>query len=439
MHLYMSALHRNETFDLGAFTILCAASMYALVRCVQTNLVITDMFCLTSLLVSTVRRDGKTRIPSVVLALALLALFASTTLYFVYAILAMRSTIFNLLAYAVLTAWQSLPPEQAFEPPSTGLFKDYNPAQVCARTAALSVNVRRPCSFHPIQHCHALTCWVRRSYSAMRSSAGEPASFGRTVAPPKGSASRSFWRPSVSGHVVVQCPSAASRMVYLLDFVFFVGLGLVDIEHTCVPDSTVITNPSDASAGFLYARFSYGVAASALSFGTNFWATALVGYKALCVVPLAFSSKIFILTSAQGVEEIHQEARHRGLARAPDGARPRAPRRVRRVLLCGLGKCSVAPYASPVRSLIGCVQPVYVQAVVVVWQIGDYEAADVSAGADSFWGVYGVAIAGALVPVIVCCPMSSLPPCFPFRGSTADRLLRGSRRCIPPSSSSSSR
>ena len=53
--------------------------------------------------------------------------------------------------------------------------------------------------------------------------------------------------------------------------------------HTCVPDPTGPSSPRTADAGFLYSNFSYGVAAAALSFGTNLWATLLVGYKALYV------------------------------------------------------------------------------------------------------------------------------------------------------------
>ena len=64
----------------------------------------------------------------------------------------------------------------------------------------------------------------------------------------------------------------------------------MDIEHTCVRDPILTgrtTSPRDADAGFMhmYFGFAYGIdiAATALSFSINFWATAFVRYKALYV------------------------------------------------------------------------------------------------------------------------------------------------------------
>ena len=125
-----------------------------------------------------------------------------------------------------------------------------------------------------------------------------------------------------------------------------VGLGLVDTKRTCIPETGRTPNLRDAGAGFLYTGFSYGIAATALSFSTNFWATALVGYRALYVAFLfLLHSTVKLIESlafGQGVEEVREEARarHRRLARAPgvDGARPLARPLVWRVLLRHLGK-----------------------------------------------------------------------------------------------------
>ncbi|PIL36318.1 hypothetical protein GSI_00006 [Ganoderma sinense ZZ0214-1] len=261
-----------------------------------------------------VQRDRKIRVSSVILLLALLALFTSTTLYFVYTILSTGSSVLSLLVYSAEALW-SLPPAQALEVPRANLFKNYGPAQACARTAALSINVRLP----------------RSSLLARRISS-------LTLSP-------------VTGNRAIKGISIAFLLVTF-------SMGLVDIEHTCIPDSGGIASLRTVNAGFLYSNFSYGVAASALSFGTNLWATLLVGYKALA--SRRFTRKHAIAGSL-GLQTEH-------------------------VLLLLVE--SGAFYCA-------------VWAVVIVWQIGEYVAADASAGVSSFWVVYGDMIAGALVPVIV--------------------------------------
>ena len=192
-----------------------------------------------------------------------------------------------------------------------------------------------------------------------------------------------------------------------------VGLGLVDTKRTCIPETGRTPNLRDAGAGFLYTGFSYGIAATALSFSTNFWATALVGYRALYVAFLfLLHSTVKLIESlafGQGIQEVREEARHRGLARVSDGACPLAPPRVWRVLLCHLGefRFQFAGYASLracrliCRVSAVCLLYVCAQAIVVVWQIGVYVYADADGGMNSFWEVYGFMVEAALVPVIV--------------------------------------
>ena len=86
------------------------------------------------------RRDGNARVPSLALVLALLALFTSTTFYFIYTILSTQTPILRLLLFSAQEL-PSLTPAQVSRIPKTGLFTDYSFTQECVRTSALSVNV----------------------------------------------------------------------------------------------------------------------------------------------------------------------------------------------------------------------------------------------------------------------------------------------------------
>ncbi|PIL33548.1 hypothetical protein GSI_04171 [Ganoderma sinense ZZ0214-1] len=112
----------------------------------------------------------------------------------------------------------------------------------------------------------------------------------------------------------------------------------------------------------MYSGVSYGVAASALSFGTNFVATLLVGYK-------AWVSRRFIR---------------------------------KHVIAGSLARQTERLFTLLVESgALYCV----LWAVVVAWQIGDYQAAvETKAGTNTFWDVFGVFIRGALVPLIAIYP-----------------------------------
>ena len=304
------------------------------------------------------RRDGKVRVPSLVLALALLALFTSTTVYFVYTLLSTESSVLTLLVSSA-ELLLSLPDAQLRQIPSTGLFKNYGRAQACARTTALSVNVRLslfPPSgstrFPPTVNSRSRAWVTRRSCLETRSCAGVRASSGRATALSGRPVSFSCWRRLVSrlSSFIIHRSSFDVELTPSTPLSCMipgpcVGLGLVDIKRTCIPETGRIPNLRDAGAGFLYTGLSYGIAATALSFSTNFWATALVGYRALYVAFLfLLHSTVKLIESlafGQGVEEVREEARHRGLARASDGARPLAPPRVWRVLLCNMGMSSV--------------------------------------------------------------------------------------------------
>ncbi|KAI1790668.1 hypothetical protein LXA43DRAFT_1095270 [Ganoderma leucocontextum] len=128
-----------------------------------------------------------------------------------------------------------------------------------------------------------------------------------------------------------------------------------------------LARAADSEAGFLYARFLYGLAGSALSFGTNLWATVLVGYKAL--VSRRFVRKHRVIAGSLGLQ-------------------------TKRVPSLLVGRESGAFYCA-------------VWAAVVVWHIAsDYAAADANAAGNngSFWAVYGAVISGALVPIIAIYP-----------------------------------
>ncbi|PIL26704.1 hypothetical protein GSI_11231 [Ganoderma sinense ZZ0214-1] len=112
----------------------------------------------------------------------------------------------------------------------------------------------------------------------------------------------------------------------------------------------------------MYSGVSSGVAASVLSFSTNLCATVLVGYKAW-------------------------EAR----------------RRLRQYIVAG----PVASQMEKVFALLVESGAAYcaLWAVVVAWQIGDYQTeVETNAGNNTFWDIFGVIINDALVPLIAIYP-----------------------------------
>ena len=164
-------------------------------------LIVTYSSCLTKL-GAPIRGDGKAQVPSIVLALTLLALFTSTTVNFVYTILAVQSSMLNLLI-SVVEVLLPLSPAQIDFPRPELLFKDYGFAQECAWTSALSVNVGQLPSPHflatplPATVTHVLGP-SHRSYSGTRSFAGARASFGGAIMSSGRSALFSCWRRLVS-------------------------------------------------------------------------------------------------------------------------------------------------------------------------------------------------------------------------------------------------
>ena len=60
-------------------------------------------------------------------------------------------------------------------------------------------------------------------------------------------------------------------------------MGIVDAVFTCNPSLSWTPDRHVVGTGSMYQGFSYGVAASVLSFSTNLLATVLVGFKAWCV------------------------------------------------------------------------------------------------------------------------------------------------------------
>ncbi|KAM5536749.1 hypothetical protein V8D89_009588 [Ganoderma adspersum] len=274
----------------GLFTILCAASIYALTQR---------------------RSGGRIRIPAIVLALTLLILFISTTVYLVYTILSVQSGIMNTFLYSANVLWPI--PYGDVEIP-TGLFKDYNMAQQCAGTATLTINILLG---------DAIVCW----------------------------------RACVLWH--------RSRLVKGICIAFLLttfALGIVDTRFTCAPSNNSFLDRNAVGTGSMYSGVSSGVAASVLSFSTNLCATVLVGYKAW-------------------------EAR----------------RRLREYIVAG----PMASQMEKVFALLVESGAAYcaLWAVVVAWQIGDYQKiVETNSGNNTFWDIFDVIIKGALVPLIAIYP-----------------------------------
>ena len=111
---------------------------------------------------------GRIRVPAIVLALTILALFTSTTIYLVYTILMVKSSILNDLLFSPNLLWSL--PYGSLELPKTP-FKDYTLDQQCAGTLALTINVgvlsSSPCARLSVAHLprlqillgDAIVCW----------------------------------------------------------------------------------------------------------------------------------------------------------------------------------------------------------------------------------------------------------------------------------------
>ena len=109
----------------------------------------------------------------------------------------------------------------------------------------------------------------------------------------------------------------------------------------------------------------------------------------------------------QGSEKTSAPVLCRGARGVPDGEGVLAARGVRGGLLRSLGAPSSLWFThDSVGTNIECTQ-----AVVVAWQIGDYQQnVETHAGSHSFWEIFKVIIDGALVPLIVRPLISNLPP-----------------------------
>ncbi len=80
-------------------------------------------------------------------------------------------------------------------------------------------------------------------------------------------------------------------------------MGIVDMTYTCDQFHNTGLSRGAVGTGAMYGGYSYGVAATVLSFSTNFYATTLVGYRAWCVPshmpPHPYFSPIGLLREAR--------------------------------------------------------------------------------------------------------------------------------------------
>ena len=177
----------------------------------------------------------------------------------------------------------------------------------------------------------------------------------------------------------------------------------------------------------MYAGVSSGVAASVLSFCTNLCATVLVGYKAWCVTSWMSSMPCLRLTG------LSREARMRLRQYIVAGPVASQMEKVFALLVeSGAVYCAIWVCLPSGDCEYQCAD--FVKAIVVAWQIGDYQKeVETNAGNNSFWDIFGLIINSALVPLIVRPPMLS----WLIIAEPEPCLLR--RRSIRQSSSCSSR
>ncbi|TBU40622.1 hypothetical protein BD309DRAFT_899608 [Dichomitus squalens] len=259
------------------------------------------------------QRSGRLQRSSIALSLTLFVLFVSTTVYLVITLLASQSTILQAIFLSATALW-GLPSTQFINAPNSATTKDYTGIQSCAGTATLTINILLGDS---------IVCW-------------------RACV---------LWRDN---------PLIKTMCIVFLIATF--GMGIVDAVFTCNPSLSWTPDHHVVGTGSMYQGFSYGVAASVLSFSTNLLATMLVGFKAW-------------------------KAKHH----------------LRKYIVVGpMGSQMEKVFAMLIESgAVYCA----LWAFVVVWQAGMYQhSIALHAGTNTYWDIFGILINGALVPLIAIYP-----------------------------------
>ncbi|KAI1784824.1 hypothetical protein LXA43DRAFT_190553, partial [Ganoderma leucocontextum] len=193
----------------GIFVLLCGASIHSLVQ-----------------------HNNRTRPTTLILSLALLALFSSTTVYTVISFLGILEQSFIQVVYNGLDLW-NIDSGLGGAPPSD-FSMDSEQFISCAPTATLTINILLG---------DAIVCW-------------------RACV---------LWR----GNRILM---GACIMLLLTTF----ALGTADTKYACSWEAggSWQPDPHADGTGSLYQGFSYGVAATVLSLSTNLFSTAAVMVKA---------------------------------------------------------------------------------------------------------------------------------------------------------------